>query len=861
MDADYCRYPPQIADRAEIIEHRDGGRPAFILGSTMTGRFVLLHSAEHEVFQLLRRSLTPAAICAKFKQEHGRVLSLAVLTKFLSRLDDIGLLDGWRSQVLADQPFGTEFYRRFSLFDPDRLFARMVSRLRWIWTPGFVLFSLFLVAFALLLSLMNWGEVSSYAMYALRRHYVAIFIAGILVGFSHEFAHGLTCKAFGGPVREIGVLMIYYFLPALYCNVSGVHFIRQRSRRLWVIAAGVYWQVLVGAVAILVWFTLAPFTLPADLAFAFFLGSVADVAFNANPLIKLDGYYFLSQCLRIPNLMDRSRSWWRSALRRLFLAETESSSPKFSLREHSALAAFGAVSFIYTTGLKVFIVCYVGSYLIDWFQFAGLLLAAGLGIFYARQSVALLISTAAPGVSRFLRRLFKRLENVMSQNEENPSAVRNVWRRRLPALGAVLAVVVVSILPWGASVGSYGTLVAIAGQETIIRAPESATLVEVQALPGASLASGSVLGRMRSIDLEEQLMQVEAELARVQSDHDRLMGELRVDGAAVAHADLNLRQRTRDFAEIDAEQRQISYRRASEAPAGMRLLATLHSSLAIPEPGPRPNLSLASYPPAIAVLEADMNLRDSKLREANAELDRARRLHAEGLIAGRDLDTAETRASTAAMELAGAREHLEAALIEHGRKLTGLSTEVEMARSKAGTARLEIEKLTSELSATRALLGALEHRHRLLEARRAQFVLTAPRTGTVFGEDLPRMVGQFFPKGAEICRIVNTRQLLLRIQVPERLIGDVRAGDPVRLRTRSFPGQVFRGVVSTIGGQSEPDQYEQATYRVELVIDNLDGLLRPGMTAFARIDFGRQMIGRILAHKLWQVLRPELWLL
>jgi len=33
------------------------------------------------------------------------------------------------------------------------------------------------------------------------------------------------------------------------------------------------------------------------------------------------------------------------------------------------------------------------------------------------------------------------------------------------------------------------------------------------------------------------------------------------------------------------------------------------------------------------------------------------------------------------------------------------------------------------------------------------------------------------------------------------------------------------------------------------------------MTAFARIDFGRQAIGRILLHKVRQALRPELWML
>jgi hypothetical protein len=81
------------------------------------------------------------------------------------------------------------------------------------------------------------------------------------------------------------------------------------------------------------------------------------------------------------------------------------------------------------------------------------------------------------------------------------------------------------------------------------------------------------------------------------------------------------------------------------------------------------------------------------------------------------------------------------------------------------------------------------------------------------------------------------------------------------LKTRSFPDLVFRGVVSKIGGESELDQHNQGSYRVELAIENSEGLRRPGMTAFARIDFDRQMVARILLHKLKQVLRPELWML
>jgi multidrug efflux pump subunit AcrA (membrane-fusion protein) len=109
--------------------------------------------------------------------------------------------------------------------------------------------------------------------------------------------------------------------------------------------------------------------------------------------------------------------------------------------------------------------------------------------------------------------------------------------------------------------------------------------------------------------------------------------------------------------------------------------------------------------------------------------------------------------------------------------------------------------------------------------------------------------------------VADTRQLLARIKVSEREIGDVRVGFPVRLKVGAYPEHIFRGKVAKISGESEPDQYNQAVYRVELVIENTDDLLRPGMTAFARIDFGRRMIGRILLHKLKQALRPELWMI
>jgi hypothetical protein len=68
-------------------------------------------------------------------------------------------------------------------------------------------------------------------------------------------------------------------------------------------------------------------------------------------------------------------------------------------------------------------------------------------------------------------------------------------------------------------------------------------------------------------------------------------------------------------------------------------------------------------------------------------------------------------------------------------------------------------------------------------------------------------------------------------------------------------------LVSKIGGQSELNENGVRSYRVELAIETQDGLLRPGMTVFARADFERRAVAWLLVHKLKQSLRPELWML
>src|SRR5206468_838326 len=95
--------------------------------------------------------------------------------------------------------------------------------------------------------------------------------------------------------------------------VSDTWLFREKSKRLLVTLAGGYFDLCVWAAAVFVWRLTPPDGLPNYLAWVVLSVCGARVFFNFNPLMKLDGYYLLSDWLEIPNL--RQRSWGLVAAR------------------------------------------------------------------------------------------------------------------------------------------------------------------------------------------------------------------------------------------------------------------------------------------------------------------------------------------------------------------------------------------------------------------------------------------------------------------------------------------------------------------------------------------------------------------
>jgi len=199
---------------------------------------------------------------------------------------------------------------KIPLFDPDRFLTRLLPRVRFIFSLGFVLLSLGLVVGAVALLATHWSEFQA-RLPGLDQFFrfqtlLCIWVALGLVKVLHELGHGLCCKANAGEVHEMGILLLFFF-PTLYCDVSDSWMLPSKWKRMAVSAAGIFVELVIAAVATFCWWATDPGTFLNQVCLALMiLCSVNTLVFNANPLMRFDGYYLLSDWLDTPNLAEHA---------------------------------------------------------------------------------------------------------------------------------------------------------------------------------------------------------------------------------------------------------------------------------------------------------------------------------------------------------------------------------------------------------------------------------------------------------------------------------------------------------------------------------------------------------------------------
>ncbi|MEV4422570.1 daptide biosynthesis intramembrane metalloprotease [Patulibacter sp. NPDC049589] len=189
---------------------------------------------------------------------------------------------------------------QLTLLDPERALRPVAGLLRAIPRRATAIAALTLAVAGLALLAAQTGAIGDAlaqppglgALAAL----VGLLIAATTV---HEFAHGAALVASGGRPSRLGV-MLFYLMPAFFCDVSDAWRLPRRSDRVAVALAGPVVQTTLGALGAAV--ALATSGAVSWVALLFALLCYVQAVVNAVPFVKLDGYIALMSALDHPYL-------------------------------------------------------------------------------------------------------------------------------------------------------------------------------------------------------------------------------------------------------------------------------------------------------------------------------------------------------------------------------------------------------------------------------------------------------------------------------------------------------------------------------------------------------------------------------
>ncbi|MEL6792232.1 MAG: hypothetical protein AAFP78_02175 [Pseudomonadota bacterium] len=127
----------------------------------------------------------------------------------------------------------------------------------------------------------------------------------------HEFGHAAAYRFFcerealaTGPIRA--GICFFALAPFPFTNVTGAWRLRSRWRRAAIGASGIYFETWAAALALIAWASLAPGELRTAAFHLALISGVSTLAFNLNPLVRLDGYFIFTDLAGAPNLGTRA---------------------------------------------------------------------------------------------------------------------------------------------------------------------------------------------------------------------------------------------------------------------------------------------------------------------------------------------------------------------------------------------------------------------------------------------------------------------------------------------------------------------------------------------------------------------------
>lgn len=227
----------------------------------------------------------------------------------------------------------------------------------------------------------------------------------------------------------------------------------------------------------------------------------------------------------------------------------------------------------------------------------------------------------------------------------------------------------------------------------------------------------------------------------------------------------------------------------------------------------------------IEAAEAEIARMNALADDARANLERAKGLFKDGYITKKDMDAAETSYNSTIAQLDSAKARRRSA--EANKKNSAVNIRAAEAR----------------IASNEAKLAQAEAQVKVISAELDDTEILSPIDGVVVYKALE--IGEYVNPGAAIYTIDDLKNIWARVDIEETNIGKIKLGANATITSKDFPDKRFTGKVIEVGAvggfatqrdvtRGRPDI---KTYRVKVRAENVEGVLKPGMTVSVRIHF------------------------
>jgi putative peptide zinc metalloprotease protein len=522
---------PKFRSDLRISEQTVAGERSYVVKILETNSYNRFGATEYELLTLCDGTHTRGEVAAVWNHAHPvEQLSEEEVAEFLEGVEpemweqsagekNLAVLERIRDERKSRVDQSSMLYISFKAWDPNKTLAKMDPYFGWMFTRGFVIFSLGLFAVAAYFLAGQWTQVqrdtlSLYNFAGKTAYDLWIFwILMFCLGAIHEFGHGLTCKHFGGDVHQMGFLLIY-FTPAFFTDTTDIMLFDRIGRRQWVLFAGIWIELVICGFSAIFWRFTLPGSLANDVAYKMMLLSGIQSAFlNMNPLIKADGYYALSEYLRVDNLRDESFTYLRAWARKYLLRE-DIDLPSSTRRLRRIYMIFGFAAVVYSAALVFLAVVFAKNVLVSKLGFWGYAATVLVVYYFAR---------------RGLKKASRQMRVWWREKREEYMAWKMTRGQQVGAVGLALLFLIPPVPTRVAS-----DFVLEPGRNAHVRTDVSGVVRQVFVKQGDRVSAGEVLAVLSSPDAEAESGVLNQELAL--ADGAVRLGESGPDSAQLASA-------------------------------------------------------------------------------------------------------------------------------------------------------------------------------------------------------------------------------------------------------------------------------------------------------------------------------------